>query len=136
MKKKNLSKLIFTIGIFVVVSALLISLIFLRKNEDNWMKNEKGIWIKHGNPKSIPDYVKSQQELISCALNLYAKNKLEGMNFSSQCLGNCNEYAVDIVHNPRSSEDNLKENQCEDYFSGKLSHFIEIDKEGNIIRIV
>ncbi|GBE19529.1 hypothetical protein BMS3Abin17_00253 [archaeon BMS3Abin17] len=58
------------------------------------------------------------------------------MEFSSQCLGSVGDYAVDIVHVPRNDEDNLVENQCEDFRSGKVTHFIELDKEGNIARIV
>ena len=74
--------------------------------------------------------------IISCALNLYNEKKSEGIVFSSQCLGSCLGYAVDIVHVPRTSEDNKVENQCEDYRNGKLKHFIELDKDGNIVRIV
>jgi hypothetical protein len=64
------------------------------------------------------------------------KNKINNINFSSQCLGNCYNYVVDISHNPRLEEDDLKENQCPDYLSGKLKHFIELDPEGRLIRIV
>jgi len=58
------------------------------------------------------------------------------MQFSSQCLGTIGDYAADIVHVPRNDEDNLAENQCEDYRRGKVNHFIELDKDGNIFRIV
>ena len=57
------------------------------------------------------------------------------MGFSSQCLGVVGGYAVDIVHVPRTEEDNLPENQCEDYREGRVSKFIELDKDGNVIRI-
>ncbi len=55
---------------------------------------------------------------------------------NSQCLGTCGDYAVDIVHVPRTEGDNLIENQCEDYKTGKVNHFIELDKNGEIVRIV
>ena len=76
------------------------------------------------------------ESVVNCALNLYNEKKSEGIVFSSQCLGSCLGYAVDIVHVPRTSEDNKVENQCEDYRNGKLKHFIELDKDGNIVRIV
>ena len=58
------------------------------------------------------------------------------MNFSNQCLGTCENYAVDIVHVPRIEDDNKIENQCLEYREGKIKHFIELDRDGNIVRIV
>jgi len=72
--------------------------------------------------------------ILNCALDLYNNAKKTGINFSSQCLGTCGNYAVDIVHVPRTNEDNLIENQCKDYIDKKVNHFIEIDKDGNIVR--
>lgn len=76
------------------------------------------------------------EKIKKCAKNLYEEKKKEGINFSSQCLGTCFDYAVDVVHVPRSEEDNLPENQCKDYREGKVKHFIELDKDGRIVRIV
>lgn len=134
-------KKIYLITLIVVV--LVIAWLFVRfiigGNEDSWIKDSRGIWIKHGNPSETPDYVSEQQEVISDALNLYEQKKAEEMEFSSQCLGTIEDdvkYVVDIVHVPRNSEDNKQENQCEDYRNGKVSHFIELDKDGSIVRIV
>ncbi len=80
-----------------------------------------------------------KEEITVQALALYEQKKAEGMQFSSQCLGTVGnevKYVVDIVHVPRSSEDNLPENQCGDYRSGEVNHFIELDKDGNVVRIV
>jgi len=87
------------------------------------------------------DNIENEQEeqIIAQALTLYEQKKAEGMQFSSQCLGTIGDevkYVVDIVHVPRSSEDNKPENQCEDYRTGKVSHFIELDKDGNLVRII
>jgi len=108
---------------------------FVGGNEDNWIKDSRGIWIKHGNPSEIPNYVLVQQQAISCALNLYRANETK-LNFFSQCLGVCENYAVDIVSVPRTSDDNLIENQCSDYIDGKVGQFIELNKYGNIVRVV
>lgn len=126
--------------ILVIIGVILIAWIFVRfilgGSEDDWIKDEKGVYVKHGSPAETPDYVKEQKDAIACALQLYQQKKAEGMQFSSQCLGSCGNYAIDIVHVPRNEEDNLVENQCEDYREGKVSKFIEIDSEGNIFRIV
>ncbi len=128
-----MNKLIFIIiAIFFSAGIFL----FLRGSEDSWIKDGKGIWIKHGNPSDTPNYVSEQQQAISDALELYKKVRDAGMEFNSQCLGTVGDYAVDLVHVSRTEEDNKIENQCEDYRTGKVGHFIELDKEGNIVRIV
>lgn len=119
-----------------IVFLLLIGCVFVRfvlgGDEDDWIKDDRGVYVIHGNPSEIPNYVKEQQEAIICALN-----KLNNLaeEKSSQCLGTCGDYAVDIVHVPRAEEDNLPENQCEDYGSGKVQYFIELDGNGEIVRI-
>jgi len=123
----------------IVIVILVVVWIFVRffigGNEDSWIQDDRGVWIKHGVPYETPDYVIEQQDAISCAINLYDAAKVS-MEFSSQCLGTCGNFVVDIVHVPRSSEDNLVENQCEAYRNGDVTHFIELDKDGNIVKIV
>lgn len=122
----------------VIISFVLAGIalfIFLRGNEDNWIKDSKGIWIKHGNPVNTPGFVKQQQDAILCANDLYSQAKENWMEFNSQCLGACGNYSVDIVHVPRNSWDDSSENQCSDY--PKITpHFIELDKDGKIVRVV
>jgi hypothetical protein len=122
--------------IVILVVVLLVVFLLLRGDEDTWIKDKRGVWIKHGMPSSTPDYVLEQQQAIACAFDLYNKEKNKGMNFSSQCLGTCQDYAVDIVYVPRSQEDNKPENQCQAFREGKVSHFIELDKNGEIVRVV
>ncbi len=125
----------------LTVVAIMILVIFLllrgfNGGEDNWIKDSKGIWIKHGNPSSTPNEVLVQQNAIACANDLYQKAKQSNMQFTSQCLGTCSDYSVDIVHVPRIAEDNEIENQCLDYRNKVTKYFIELDKDGNIIRVV
>ena len=127
---------IILIIILVVVVGWMAIRFIIGGNEDTWIKDERGVWIEHGHPNFVPDYILEQSNAIECALNLYEQAKNSGMNFSSQCLGTCEDYAVDIVHVPRTSEDNLAENQCEDYRAGKVSKFIELDSKEDIVRIV
>jgi hypothetical protein len=132
MKKK----LVFVITLAVVLAILAGVFMGIRlfSGEDDWIKDSRGVWIKHGNPAEMPDYVQSQQNALNCALDLYDSKKAEGMIFNSQCLDACNGYAVDIVHAPRVAEDDLAFNQCTDYRTGKLTKFIELDSKGNIVR--
>ena len=129
MKKKSL----WIVGIAILIIVIGLFMIFRIGSEDSWIKDSRGIYIKHGVPSNTPSYVLEQQEAINCALN-----KFENFNeeTNSQCLGVCGNYAVDVVHVPRSEEDNKAENQCEAYRNGEVSNFIELDKEGNIVRII
>jgi hypothetical protein len=129
-------KKIYWVLIVIVILTVGFTMIFRPGGEDSWIQDERGVWIKHGVPYETPDYVIEQQQIINQTLSLYEQRKSEEMEFFSQCLGVIGNYAVDIVHVPRSSEDNLVENQCEAYRNGDVTHFIELDKDGNIIRIV
>jgi len=126
-----------TIIIIIIISAIILTVLILRiiSKEDNWIKQPNGIYVKHGNPSSMPEEVKQQKEIIACANNLYAQAK-EKMNLSSQCLGKCGDYSIDIIHNPRTEEDNLMENKCQDYINKITNHFLELDKNGKIIKII
>jgi len=125
--------------VLIVVIALASVLVILRSlngGEDTWIKDSRGVYVKHGNPSLTPGYVLEQQYMINDSLVLYDEKKTQGMNFSSQCIGTLDDYAVDIVHVPRVSDDDLPENQCSDYLEGKVHHFIELDENGEIVRIV
>lgn len=126
--------------ILIIIAILAVVWVFVRffigGSEDSWIQDNRGVWIKHGVPYETPDYVIEQQQIINQTLSLYEQRKSEEMEFSSQCLGVVGNYAVDIVHIPRSEDDNKIENQCEAYRNNEVTHFIELDKDGNIIRIV
>jgi|WetSurMetagenome_2_1015567.scaffolds.fasta_scaffold365832_2 hypothetical protein len=134
MKNRNLY---WIVGVIVLIIIILL-LIFRGFNggEDNWIKDLKGVWSEHGNPSSAPDYVKEQKDAVFCAKNKYSLAKDDRMNFSSQCLGRCENFSVDIVHVPRNAEDDLAVNQCSDYKIGITKNFIELDKNGEIVRVV
>ena len=109
----------YLLGIFIVIIILAVVLILLMGKKD-------------GEEQDL-----QQQEMINCALEKFSEFKNTGAEIDSQCLGVCNgQYAVDIVHVPRTAEDNLPENQCEEYREGKVSHFIELDENGGVVRTV
>jgi hypothetical protein len=137
-KLRFAKKLIFW-SVLIFIAALIIILIlrfFFFGSEDAWIKNDKGVYVKHGNPAETPKEVEAQQSAIDAAIQIYNSKKILEMDFSSQCLGTIKDYALDIVHVPRTAEDDLPENQCEDFKTGKVTHFIELDKNGNIVRVV
>ena len=125
------------IGIIILI---IIGIVIFRagfgknSNEDNWIKNSKGIYIKHGNPSQTPDYVKEQQKAVLCAEDLYSKAKKHGLQFDSECIGECEDYSIDIVHVPRTAADDNPENQCESY-PDVTPYFIELNKNGEIVKV-
>jgi hypothetical protein len=128
---------------YIIIAVVIIVLIgivfFLRSPEDAWIKDERGVWVQHGKPRTTatPNEVVQQQRLIVNAQQLFEQFKTNlSEPISSQCLGTIGGYAIDIVHVPRTAEDDLPKNQCEDYRSGKVQHFIELDRDGNVVRII
>lgn len=136
MKKRDSKLTIISIGIIILFLGILFITLGIRSDKNDWIKDDRGVWIKHGYPSNTPQEVQEQQQVISQALELYNHAKADGMEFSSQCLGAVGDYAVDIVHVPRSDIDNRIENQCEAFRERQVSHFIELDKNGNIVKIV
>lgn len=137
---KNNKKYQIIAAILVIVTVLGILIVF-KAGEDEWTKNKQGIYIKHGNPSKTPDYVLEQQQLILESTQLCFEKKQEFLEnneqLESQCLGTIRDYAVDIVNNPRNPEiDDLTENQCAAYRQKQVSHFIELDRNCMIVRIV
>lgn len=123
-----------TIGIIIIAG---ITLIVLRGQEDTWIKDSRGVWVKHGNPKNKTQAVITQEEIINKVSNKYQQAISENKNLNSgPCLGQIqNDWVLDVVHNPRIDVDNQPQNQCEDFIFGKAKHFVEIDTSGNIIQI-
>lgn len=47
-----------------------------------------------------------------------------------------NNWVCDIAHSPRQEADNDPANQCLEYREGRASHFVEVDPECNLIKVV
>lgn len=122
--------------LIAIIGAIIIILIVLRLTspEDTWIIDSRGVWVKHGNPSSTPEEVKQQQYLINQANLLYKNAQKSGKDLTAgPCLGNADaDTVVDIAHSPRQVIDNFSENQCA---LGTAHHFIELDINGNIIKI-
>lgn len=75
---------------------------------------------------------------VSSAYTLYKKRVVEGMDLSQgPCLTNdlLPGWVADVVHSPREAVDDLPENQCQAYREGRASHFVELDINGNLVRV-
>lgn len=76
--------------------------------------------------------------LVSQALDLYKAKKQLHVDFNNgPCLTNdlAEDWVVDLVHSPRQKLDDNPENQCTAFLEGRASHFIELDLNGNTIRV-
>ena len=69
--------------------------------------------------------------------------KEAGANLSQgPCLSDGNpewkhtDWVCDVAHSPRQPVDNLPENQCNEFRSGRAHHFVEITPECEFIRAV
>ena len=84
-------------------------------------------------------YTKSEIEsIVSHATSLYKEFEARGEILpNGPCLSNDLRpgWVVDLVHNPRSEIDDLEENQCRAYLEGRAKHFVELDLEGNLVRV-
>jgi hypothetical protein len=72
------------------------------------------------------------------ARKVYRQKKDQKIDFTDgPCLTNdlLPDWVVDIVHNPREAIDNLPENQCAAFMEGRAKHFVEMDAEGNVVRV-
>lgn len=75
-------------------------------------------------------------EALKNALNAFSKAKSTGQDLAQgPCLGViAPDWVLDIAHNPRLAVDDQPQNQCADFQDGKAQHFVEMDKDGQIIQ--
>lgn len=90
---------------------------------------------KIGDIRRVDQAVVREGDHLVCAAALYSGLVRAGVELDSQCLGVCGDYSVDIVHVPRTPADDFEENECREYREGITSGFIELDVEGNVVRI-
>ena len=80
-----------------------------------------------------------RERAIRLAKELYERQRREGVDFrNGPCLSEevIPDWCVDVVHIPRETVDNRRENQCRSYRSGRTHHFVELDLDGNLVRAV
>ena len=74
--------------------------------------------------------------MVTKAKAVFAHAKARGIDMSrGPCLGLIAPgWVVDVAHEPRQPVDDEPQNQCADFRSGKATHFVELDPQGNLIR--
>lgn len=75
---------------------------------------------------------------VSQARHLYASRKAQGENLSfGPCLSDAlmPNWVADLVHNPRQAIDDEAAYQCPAFLENKANHFVELDLDGNVVRV-
>lgn len=76
-------------------------------------------------------------DAVAAAVNIFRQHSGDIDLTNGPCLANNlkPDWVVDIVHYPRESVDDLPENQCQSYLEGLAKHFVELDQNGNVVRV-
>jgi len=77
-------------------------------------------------------------QAVANAKQIYSQKRELKIDFSSgPCLTNdlMPGWVADTVHNPRQTIDDQPENQCQAYTEGRAKHFVELDLQGNLVRV-
>lgn len=110
--------------LFILSIILLITLVIL------WLNTEK--------KQYQPGISVESDRAVNQAQLLYRETKKLGVDLSKgPCLSNAlmPGWVVDIVHSPRQPIDDLAENQCQAYINDPAKHFVELDLNGNVVRV-
>lgn len=80
----------------------------------------------------------SEEALIIQAKTLYSQSRKDGFDMANgPCLGSLvADWAVDVVHEPRQAIDDQEGWNCEEFITGKVKNLIELDPNGNFLRII
>lgn len=108
--------------VLVVIMATSLGVVFFQRNP-NYV-------YKQGNSTEVDTAVGAATKLF--------KEQASSLDLQNgPCLTNdlIPNWVADIVHNPRTSVDDLSENQCQAYIEGRAKHFVELDLIGNVVRI-
>ena len=85
-----------------------------------------------------PGYSYEIDQAVNQAQTLFAQKKALKEDFTNgPCLTNdlMTGWVVDLVHNPRQLIDNNEEYQCQAYREGRATHFVELDLNGEVVRV-
>ncbi len=141
-EKKHLAASPWILVAIVVIAAVVIGLMLwgggsMDNATGRWAMDQRGVWMMEGKPDDIPAPVREQQFLIREAGLAYGVLRSSGTDLSSgPCLGTIfADWVADVVHTPRQSVDDQQENQCQAIQKGEAHHFIELDLDGNVVRI-
>jgi hypothetical protein len=82
-----------------------------------------------------------QQAVFSCLKE--CKDNPQNLDYKNgPCLSddnpnwNISDWVCDVAHSPRKAVDDLAENQCSAFREGKAHHFVEVDINCNLIKVI
>lgn len=113
---------VFLSAIIVIFLATSSTLVFLGGKNENY---KPGVYAEY-------------DHAVNKAIKIYQDKKQLGIDISKgPCLTNdlTPDWVADLVHNPRIKDDDLKQNQCQAFLEGRAKHFVELDIDGNLVRI-
>ncbi len=97
------------------------------------------IYIKNSNNSTYkPGIWPEADQAVAQAQYFYNQAKDQKVDFKDgPCLSNAliSGWVLDLAHSPREVLDDLPENQCKAYLEGSAKHFIEMDLQGNLLRV-
>lgn len=96
------------------------------------------LWFNVQNRGYKPGVSAIYDKAVNQARAVYKDKRAVGTDFSNgPCISNnlFPEWVADTVHRPRVDSDNLPKNQCLEYLEGRAKHFVELDLEGNVVRV-
>lgn len=103
-----------------------------------------GLFACSQNPPPVSE--EEKQKAISLAKSVYEAIKKNPASMAQAgvkwedgfCLANVlmDDWVADLVHNPRQPVDDDPKNQCSYYREGKAHHFVELDLDGNVVRVM
>lgn len=126
------------IGKFVVLSVVglviiyvIIMLLIAKPSTPTAINDAQAVAVKN----NVNNYDKA---VIEAAKQAFNEAKAAGLDLTTgPCLLESAEtgWVFDVAHLPREPIDDLPENQCPAYLSGKIQHFVELDSRGAVIRL-
>ncbi len=96
------------------------------------------LWFNVQNRGYKPGVSPIYDKAVNQARAVYKDKKAIGTDFSNgPCISNelLPGWVADIVHKPRQDIDDLPQNQCQAYIEGRSKHYVELDQDGNIVRV-
>lgn len=112
--------LLFTL--FLITAVSLLTVFFTEKKEEIYK----------------PGMQADLDRAVNQARSVYEEKKAKGYDFTDgPCLTNdlSPDWVADLVHDPRVAQDDLEKNQCQAYLEGRAKHFVELDLDGNVVRV-
>jgi hypothetical protein len=92
-----------------------------------------GLMAKHASPEAITQCVNLCHAAQRDGIDLSPGPCLSDMY---QSVWNVPDWVCDVAHVPRQPVDNLPQNQCKPFRAGQAHHFVEVDENCNVIRVM